>query len=58
MVCRIRCGRCARNGFDVQSQLVQQCKVDIDPGIFGGEQFVAEEDGIGAGEETERLAFA
>ena len=44
--------------FNAQSQLAQQCKVDINPGIFGGEQFVAEENGIGAGEKAERLAFA
>jgi hypothetical protein len=51
-------GLCARNRFDVESEFAEQRKIDIDLGIFGGEKFVAEENGIGAGKKTERLAFA
>jgi len=44
--------------FDVQTELPQQGKIDIYLGIFGGEKFVAKENGIGTGKKTKRLAFA
>ena len=41
-----------------QIQLGHQIAIVIHAGIRGGEQFVAVEDRVGAGEEAERLAFA
>lgn len=44
--------------FNVQSELAEQGKIDIDLWIFCGEKSVAEENGIRATKKAESLAFA